>query len=262
MYRPYSGGSEWFEIVSRATATLSLGGWRVSDATGTRRLISEDDLSIHPGGFVVFVQDSNLFLGDYPHCPAAIIEPAGGWPWLNDGDDGARADMITLYDHEGRIVERVEYLNLIGEERGRSIERFSADICSSFPGGIWHRCSSPTGSTPGDDNSTHVPRIPQPGRVETAPNPFSPERDQRVRIWGMAARGETGLLVRVFDIDGREIARLFGEENGARAFSCEWDGRADDGEELPTGLYICVVEFVTQGGGVCRREKRCIALYR
>ena len=78
----------------------------------------------------------------------------------------------------------------------------------------------------------------------------------------MAARGETGLLVRVFDIDGREIARLFGEENGARAFSCEWDGRADDGEELPTGLYICVVEFVTQGGGVCRREKRCIALYR
>jgi hypothetical protein len=262
MYRPLSGGSEWIEIASRAAATLSLGGWWVSDATGTRRLISEDDMPISPGGFVVLVQDSNLFLHDHPYCPAAIVEPEGGWPWLNDADDGTRADMVTLYDPEDRIVERIEYRDLVGEERGRSIERFSADVCSSFPGGLWHRCSSPSGSTPGIDNSNRIPRVPQAGKVEAVPNPFSPERDKRVKIWGMAALGETGLLVRIFDIEGREVARLFGEEGGARAFSCEWDGRTADGRDSPTGLYICAVEFITPGGGVCRREKRCIALYR
>lgn len=262
MYRPISSGSEWIEIKSRAAGTVYLGGWRISDATGTRRLISEDDLPISSGGFVVLVQDSNLFRRDHPLCPAAIIEPAGGWPWLNDGDDGTRADMVTLYDSEGRIIERIEYRNLVGEERGRSIERFSTDVCSSFPGGLWHRCSAQAGSTPGIDNSTSIPGIPQPGKVETAPNPFSPVRDKRVKIWGMAAVGETGQLVRIFDIEGGEVARLFGEEDGARVFSCEWDGQAADGRESPTGLYICVVEFVTPGGGVCRREKRCIALYR
>jgi len=262
MYRPLSGGSEWLEIASRTAATPSLNGWCVSDATGTRRLISEDDLPISPAGFVVLVQDSNLFLRDHPYCPSAVVEPAGGWPWLNDGDDGTRADMVTLYDPEGRIVERIEYRDLVGEERGRSIERFSTDVCSSFPGGLWHRCSSPSGSTPGADNSADILRVPQAGAVETAPNPFSPERDKRVKIWGMAAMEETGLSVRIFDIEGREVARLFAEEDGARAFSCEWDGRASDGKDSPTGLYICAVEFVTQGGGVCRREKRCIALYR
>ena len=98
--------------------------------------------------------------------------------------------------------------------------------------------------------------------MEADPNPFSPARDGKVRIGGRAVAGETGLLVRIFDLGGREVIRLFGEEGGARIFSCEWDGRRGGGGDSPSGLYICVVEFVTQGGVVCRREKRCIALYR
>jgi hypothetical protein len=259
MYRPLSGGSEWLEITSRATAGLTLAQWYLSDATGTKRLVSTGDLMIGPGDFIVLVQDSGLFMRDHPSCPALIVEPAGGWPWLNDGDDG---DEVTLYDPGGRVVERARYPDLVGEERGRSIERFSIDVCSSFPGGLWHRCSSRSGSTPGAENSIFVPGMPLPGRVETAPNPFSPVRDKTVRIWGMMIGGEVGLLVRIFDIEGVEVTRIFGEEMGARVFSCEWDGRGSDGRDSPTGLYICAVEFVTQGGGVCRREKRCIALYR
>jgi hypothetical protein len=259
MYRPLSGGSEWLEIESRSAADISLGGWRLSDATGRERLISEDDIHIDPGGYIILAQDSDLFMRYHPICPAAVIEPAGGWPWLNDGEDG---DAVTLYDRDGRIVERVGYRDLVGEERGRSIERFSADVCSRFPGGIWHRCVAHGGSTPGAENSIHVPGIPPPGKVEAAPNPFSPLRDNRLKIWGTAAQEEVGLLIRIFDIEGREVSRLYGEEGGARVFSCEWDGRTSGGSESPTGLYICVVEFVTQGGAVCRREKRCIALYR
>ena len=262
MYRPIIGGSEWLEIKSRAAGSVSLQNYRVSDETGTRRLISKNDEEIRPGGFLLLVQDSILFRRDHPLSPAAVIVPAGGWSWLNDGDDGKRADVVTLYDPEGRIIERIEYIDLVGEERGRSIERFSTDVCSAFPGGLWHRCSAPGGSTPGAPNSIHVSGIPRPATVEVAPNPFSPIRDGVVRIWGMAASGEIGLLARVFDIEGVEIARLFGEEKGARVFSCQWDGRASDGRDSPKGLYICLVEFVTPGGVVCRREKRCIALYR
>ncbi|HER44352.1 MAG TPA: lamin tail domain-containing protein, partial [Candidatus Eisenbacteria bacterium] len=259
MYRPMSGGSEWLEVASRAAVEISLARWRLSDATGTRRLVSEGGLSIEPGGHIVLAQDSALFVRDHPLCPARVAEPSGGWPWLNDGEEG---DEVALYDPAGRVVERVRYTDLVGEERGRSIERFSTDVCSSFPGGLWHRSSSPAGSTPGVPNSTSLPAIPSPGTVEAAPNPFCPVRDGTVRIWGMTAAGETGLLVRIFDIDGVEVERLFGEEEGARVFGCEWDGRAAGGTESPTGLYICVVEFITRGGGVCRREKRCIALYR
>lgn len=257
MYRPSDGGSEWIEISCREAAGISLSRWYLSDATGTKRLISAGDLPLGPGGYAVLAQDSALFTRDHPLCPAAVVEPEGGWPWLNDG-----GDEVALYDLDGTLIERVQYCDLVGEERGRSIERFSSDVCSSFPGGLWHRSSSPSGSTPGETNSIDLPAVPPHGSVEVSPNPFCPARDGAVWIRGMSAAWETGLLVRVFDIDGVEVARLFGGTGGARAFSCEWDGRAAGGRESPTGLYICVVEFMTQGGGVCRREKRCIALYR
>ena len=262
MYRPLEGGSEWIEIENRTGSTISLRDWRLADATATRRLISEDDRFIPPGGFILLVQDSLLFDRDHPLCPAERVKPSGGWPWLNDSNDGERADMITLYEPAGGIVERIEYTDLIGDERGRSIERFSSDVCSSVPGGLWHRCSAPAGSTPGAYNAAIVPGPTRSGRIDITPNPFHPARDGVTRIWGEAAEGETGLLVRLFDLEGIEVARIFGEEGGARAFSCRWDGRADDGNHVQTGIYICVVEFLAPGGGVCRREKRCIALYR
>ncbi len=256
MYRPLSGGSEWLELACRSAA-VSLSGWKLSDATGTRRLVTSDDLVIDSGDFVVLARDSALFARDHPLCRSAVVEPEGGLPWLNDG-----GDEVILYDGRGRVEERVRYGDLLGGESGRSIERFSIDVCSSFPGGLWHRSSSPSGSTPGAANSVELPGITAPGRIEAAPNPFCPARDGTIRIWGMAAAGETGLLVRVFDIEGVEIARLFGEEDGARAFVCAWDGKGAGGDDSPTGLYVCVAEFVARGGGICRREKRCIALYR
>jgi len=257
MYRPASGGSEWLELACRSAAEVSLSGWRLSDATGTRRLVSSKDLAIVPGTYVVLAGDSALFTRDHPFCPAAIVEPEGGLPWLNDV-----GDEVILYDGEDRVVERVRYEDLLGGESGRSIERFSVDVCSSFPGGLWHRCSSTSGSTPGAANSIDLPGIPSPGNVEVAPNPFCPARDGVLRIWGMGAAGETGLLVRIFDIEGAEIARIFGEREGARAFGCAWNGKGTGGGDSPTGLYVCVVEFTKRGGGVCRREKLCVALYR
>ncbi len=259
MYRPLSGGSEWLEIASRSAALLSLEGWCLSDATGRERLISRSEVPIDPGGYIIIAQDSGLFTLDHPACRAIIVEPAGGWPWLNDGEDG---DEITLHDPDGRAVERVNYPGLSEGERGRSIERFSMDVCSHFPGGIWHRCVAPGGSTPGAANSTLVTGIPRPGTVETSPNPFSPSRDGKVTIRGRVVSGEIGLLVRIFDLGGREVTLLYGEEKGAPVFSCEWNGRTVEGNDSPTGLYICVVEFVTGEGVVCRREKRCIALHR
>ena len=73
-------------------------------------------------------------------------------------------------------------------------------------------------------------------------------------------RGESGALVRIFDLNGYEVRRLFGEEGGARRFSCRWDGCREGSAVVSAGLYICLVEFIGQGGGVCRREKCCIAV--
>jgi hypothetical protein len=191
-----------------------------------------------------------------------VISPEGGWPWLNDSDSDDLADLIELRDADGVLRERVEYRDLLSGERGRSLERFSLYVCSDYPGGLWHRCLAPGGSTPGADNSTgYAGELPVES-LDIDPNPFAPEIHGLATITGTATEEESGFFVRIFSMDGREVTRLYAEEGGAKIFSCSWDGRDMDGDMVDTGLYICVVEYSRTGGGVCRREKKGIAVYR
>jgi hypothetical protein len=184
----------------------------------------------------------------------------GGWPALNDTDKGDRADVVELFDETGVLVERISYRDLLGAERGISIERVSTGFCSDRAGGIWHRSAAKLRATPGCENSTLVEHAPRCGGLSVSPNPFCPRRDGEVSVTGRRAGRETGFLVRIFDRDGYEIRRVFGECGGADVFSCGWDGRSSDGTAVRTGLYVCLVEYIESGGRVCRKEKTCIVV--
>lgn len=260
MYRPRSGESEWIELACGGLEASNLKGWRLSDATGRLRLVSEEDLVLVPGAYLVLAEDSAAFAARYPDCRAAVRRLAGGWPSLNDTDRGDVAETIELVDSSGTLVERVMYRDLLGEERGRSIERISETACSSAGGGIWHRSAAGAGATPGAPNSIHAEEASRGGSIDVRPNPFRTREARETVISGRARSGETGFVVRVFDLQGIEVRRLYGEEGGAPQFACRWDGRADSGSLVRTGLYVCLVEFVRMGGGVCRREKRCVVV--
>jgi hypothetical protein len=260
MYRPARGRCEWMEVFNGSDMPVNVKHWTLADATGVKRLVSGTDLWIDPGGFIIWAQDSCCFMMDQSRPPCPVYSLADGWPVLNDSGEGEMAEMVAIHDGDGVLVERISYPALIGEERGRSIERTSPNACSSLDGGIWHRCALPAGSTPGRANSVASALVTGEGEVTIAPNPFFPRRDIETVIAGSCLEGENGFLVRIFDLQGREVRRLFGETGGARAFSCSWDGRRSDGSRAGTGLYICVVELVGMGGRICRRVKNPVAV--
>jgi hypothetical protein len=260
MYRPQSGMSEWIEIANVSAADCNLRGWALSDATGSRRLVSSTDVILPPGGFSILAKDSAVFAREFPACEAPVSGIEGGWPALNDSDKGDRADAVALFDESGVLVERVSYRDLLGAERGRSIERVSTEFCSDRAGGIWHRSAAELRATPGRENSMLVERSPRSRGLSVSPNPFCPRRDGEASVTGKRAEGETGFLVKIFDREGYEIRRVFGECGGADIFSCRWDGRSSGGALARTGLYVCLVEYIGPGGGVCRKEKICIVV--
>ncbi|MDD4856677.1 MAG: lamin tail domain-containing protein [Candidatus Krumholzibacteria bacterium] len=260
MYRPDEGMSEWIELKNGSPEACDLGSWTICDATGSKRLVSAGDFPIPPGGLAILARDSSSFMREFPACRAPVRGLVGALPSLNDSEVDGVADIVELFDSEGVLVERIAYGALIGSERGRSIERISADVCSARSGGIWHRCAAPTGSTPGEENSTRVETMRDGKGIVISPNPFCLRRDGEASITGKRARDETGFLVRVFSLEGFEVRRIFGEREGSLEFSCRWDGRANDGSCVRTGLYVCLVEFTGAGGGVCRKEKTCIAV--
>jgi flagellar hook assembly protein FlgD len=65
------------------------------------------------------------------------------------------------------------------------------------------------------------------------PNPFNP----RLTVSFTLTR-DVDLTASVFDVTGREVARLLDERRGAGAHDLVWDGRDVTGRELPSGVYI------------------------
>jgi hypothetical protein len=260
MYRPGEGMSEWIELENRSAEECNLASWTICDATGSRRLISTGDFMVARGAFAILAKDSAAFAREFPACAASVKSLEDGWPSLNDADRGDVADIVALRDRLGVLVERISYRDLLGLERGRSIERISPDVCGDRDGGIWHRCAARSGATPGRENSALIEGMPRRHGIAVSPNPLCLSRDRFAAITGDLGEGESGFLIRIFDLAGREVRRIFGEIGGARVFSCRWDGRANDNSLVRTGLYVCCVEFVGTGGGVCRREKECVAV--
>jgi hypothetical protein len=260
MYRPRAGGSEWIELYNAGENACPLKLWSIRDASSAERVISSNDVSVGRGEYLILAQDPVVFARSWTGCSARVTAVEGGWPKLNDHDGERFADCIEIYDNEGAVVESVRYSDLTSEERGRSIERVSSDLCSSSPEGLWHRCALHSGATPGCENSTSLAHMPANRSLSAFPNPFSIGGDSGTAISGVLRAGESGFRVRIFNLEGEEVGRLFGEEGGARIFTCRWDGRRSDGGFVATGLYVCLAEYVLPGGGVCRAEKICIAV--
>ncbi len=260
MYRPGMNGCEWIELYNNSPGAVDVSRWMITDAAGNEGFIGEGPVIIEKGEYTILVDDPGFFKIIHPSCPSDVVAVVGGLPALNDRDSGSYAEMLELIDSSGNLAERVFYRDMMDDERGRSIERYSPKACSVAEGGIWHRCALAEGSTPGEVNSVFSASCQVEDRVQAVPNPFSPLRDKQVVISGVSQPSEKGFKIGIFNMLGLQVRRLFSEKGGADTFSCRWDGKTDIGQPLPTGLYICVVEFFGVGGSVCRRERVCIAL--
>ncbi len=260
MYRPDAGSSEWIELYNTGDNCINLRGWFLSDANRTGKLISGSELLISPGRYLLLAQFEEGLKETLSDSAIAIHGVEGGWPVLNDYSTPSSPEVIIMKNRRDRIEEKIEYHNITGEERGRSIERFSPFVCSLAEGGLWHRSAAPCGSTPGKENSSFNGLSAITEKLRISPNPFSLSRDGELVISGKARSRESGFLVRIFNMEGMEVIGLAGEKKGADYFSLLWDGLDSDGRTVVTGLYICVVEYFGLGGSVCRTEKKCVAV--
>ncbi|MBN2072193.1 MAG: lamin tail domain-containing protein [Candidatus Krumholzibacteriota bacterium] len=259
MYRPYAGRAEWIELYNRTYSTIDISGWTLRDAAG--RVVSTGVSSIGGRSYIIIPSDRESFIDQYQWIDPELVAD-GPLPVLNDNDQGEAAEMIELRDGEGGLIEKISYRALLGDERGRSIERITPDICSMADGGIWHRSAMPSGGSPACANSSYVESDILTGKIDIDPNPFDLMKNSHTVISGLCRKCENGINVMVYDLRGILVRRIFSERGGAKRFSCRWDGRSLEGRSLSPGIYICVVEYTGSGGSVCRREKACVILSR
>ncbi len=85
--------------------------------------------------------------------------------------------------------------------------------------------------------------------MSATPNPFG----ARTELWFRLARAE-GVRLTVHDATGRRVRQLWSGRAEAGDQRVEWDGRGEDGREVPAGVYLARLE--REGASVTTRVLR------
>ena len=143
MYAPSSSEPEWLEIFNRTSNAINLKNWKLSDASTTVTITSQDKF-IDVNSFLVISRDSSI--RNYYNVPSQII--IANIPSLNN-----TGDAVVISDFNGTKIDSVSYLPTWGGSTGgKSLERVSVDSSSNNPAN-WSTSKNIFNATPGSFNS-------------------------------------------------------------------------------------------------------------
>ena len=85
--------------------------------------------------------------------------------------------------------------------------------------------------------------------LEVPPNPFVPDRGEKIKIRYNAGAVNNRVTIRIFDLGGRLITTILDEDAQLIVNTLEWDGRNDFLDYVPLGTFICHLEVVEPVSG-------------
>jgi len=136
---------------------------------------------------------------------------------------------------------------------------------SSNKPGIWGTCTEFSGGTPGSENSIiYNPEI-QNVKIHLKPETFSPDNDgfeDNVEIDIEIPFDEARININIFDRYGRSIRTLLNSYNIGQRYSVYWDGKNNNGNFVNTGIYIILIEVLSEKEKYLKSFKETVAVYR
>jgi Lamin Tail Domain len=264
LFNPLPGGSDFVELYNRSAKFINLKNWRIGDYTGGEvqmdRIITDKDLMLTPGAYLVLTPDADAVIGQYP---LAIMENfyATSLPSLPDNEGS-----VSIANSDGSIIDALEYSEnlhsaFLKDNEGVSLERVSANA-GTMDAENWSSASSSSGfATPGriNSNARADARLPNDA-ISVDPPIFQPLYGQPnfTQIHYKFDHGGYVANAKIFDAQGRAIKVLANNELlGSEGFY-RWDGDRDDGSKARVGYYWLWFEVFSQSGDIQTFHERVI----
>jgi len=207
------GGATWHERFFGSR--LHEWGWKISFPHPDTGYVSLERAS--PPMFVLKTVNRGLSwtelpFEDYNEQGIGFATPRVGWVGGGDNPtfgtvDGGLTWTVTPW---GESVDRIQFLSpTLGYASGAAVYKYS------------------------EGNLDTEPSPPPRASLVATPNPFTP----RTTIHYTLAQA-TEVKLFIADPAGRVVRVLTRERQPAGRHRVEWDGRGDDGRELPSGIYL------------------------
>lgn len=262
---------DWLELVNRTDIPVDIKDWKL-ESSGDMVFITRETHLVKGGSFVLVCNsEENYFRTLYGYIPpdVSVISLSGKLPDFR----GTSGDTIRIIDADGFIIDEVRYDKEWIPDKGVSMERINPDIASNIKSN-WGGCvEKKYGATPGRENSIFSTYTPK--NLEFAcTDVFCPTSDEkmcfveyhlpfkkaRVRLYAYDRMGR--LVKKILDGDPTGSASYSVDENGNIVWTHIWDGRGDDGNMLPMGVYVVFLEAQSEETGEVVKGKRTTTLVK
>jgi hypothetical protein len=155
--------------------------------------------------------------------------------------------------------------SLLASAEGVALEKTNPVLESSI-GGNWKSASETSGwGTPGAPNSVYTEIPAETDQVFFSSTKISPDNDgnQDFLAINLNLQGTGNVVtITVFDEAGNYVRKLASNLFvGANAY-LTWDGTADDGSMVRTGIYIILITYYNDSGKTGKWKKVCTVLRR
>lgn len=164
--------------------------------------------------------------------------------WANDNpssnEENDRNGLIADGKWQGEAIDSTKVAD------GQSIVRNA--LLDTNSKNDWYVASVPTPAFPNNMTSSAV-KSPMIKVVKIINKTFAPQEGKETTIiYSLSKAAQVSL--RIYDIRGRLVKRLIEQEYkiAKEENNISWDGRDEDGNILPIGVYICYLEAVGERG--------------
>jgi len=267
LFNPKSTGVDFIELWNISDKTVFLKDLRMANLNEDNSIkeqfiITEDN--------ILFPPKSYLFLSTSPVAVCASNTCASAKHFLELSKMPSMPDdegHVAITDKSTTVFEAVNYQTtwhheLISNVEGVSLERINPALPSDKQSS-WHSAASTVNyATPGFQNSQFATTANGEQNFWVNTSTLSPNNDgyNDILILGYEVPQSSTINVRVFGMNGVQIATIANNLLAAPSGEITWDGSTDSGI-APTGIFIILAEWFTPDGA-SGKHKITIAISR
>ena len=269
LFNPLPGDPDYIELFNTSGKIIDASRLQlvsVNDETGDRSEavpVSDEKRCILPGEYYAITTDRNRISERYYSADPDHLFIAGTLPSMPD-DKG----HLILYNRELDQIDVLVYSEemhfpLLATNEGVALEKINP-AGKSEEKANWHSASETSGwGTPGAPNSLFEEVPATSDNVVFSSSKISPDNDgyEDLLAITMNLKGNGNVVtVTVFDEAGNHVRKIAANLFSGVNASIIWDGTADDGSLVRTGIYIILINLFDDTGKTKTWKKVCTVI--
>jgi Lamin Tail Domain/CHU_C Type IX secretion signal domain len=269
LFNPLPGDPDYLELFNRSEKIIDASRLQlvsVNDATcdtSEAVTVSDEKRCILPGEYYAFTTDIKKISERYFSTDPDHLFGTGSLPSMTD-DKG----HLILYNRELDRIDEVFYnedmhYSLLSSNEGVALEK-TMPKNKSEEAANWHSASESSGwGTPGAPNSVFVEMPSTSDKVVFSSSKITPDNDGNedflTIMLNLKGNGNV-VSVMVFNETGNYVRKIAANLFAGAGASIIWDGTADDGSAVNTGIYIILITLYDDTGKTARWKKVCTVI--